>query len=201
MSTPTALVTLAEVKAYLNITNADDDTELLGFIDAATIKIQEITGPVLARTVTEYRDGGTSSLILTQRPVISVTSVTELIGSTQTVLTQNAYGAGTTDYGFTFDSDACTVTRRMGNDAATFADGVGNIKIVYSAGYAAIPAEIGLASKALIQHWWSSSQLNRNGGRPTLGGMDYSPAVGGGYAIPNFVREMLPQRDNVSWLA
>lgn len=201
MSTPTTLVTLAEVKSYLNIfDNSTDDTELLAFIEAATRKIQEITGPVLSSTVTEYRDGGREKILLRERPVLSVTSVTELVGGTQMVLTQAAYGAGSGDC-FSFDASTSEITRRVGNEVATFADGMGNIKVVYVSGFASVPSEIALAAKALVQHWWSSSQLNRQGGRPNLGGTDYSPALGGGYAIPNFVREMLPQRDNVSWLA
>ena len=201
MSTPTTLVQLADVKAHLNIDNNDDDTELQNFILAATEKIQEITGPVLTRTVTEYRDGGNACIILWQRPVQSVTSVTELVGNTSYTLTEAAFGAGTTNYHFTFDATEYEIERRVVNSPACFAEGDDNIKIVYVAGYASIPAAIRLATLSLIQHWWSASQLNRNGGRPSLGGTDYPAAMGGGYAIPNFVREMLPQVDKVSWLA
>ena len=198
MTTPTTLVQLADVKAHLNIENNDDDVELQTFITAATEKVQEITGPVLTRTVTEYRSGGTPEIVLKQRPVTSVTSVVELIGNTSYTLTEAAFGAGTTNYHFAFDADKAEIARRFAALPACFAPGEDNIKIVYVAGYATIPSAIRLGTLALIQHWWSASQLNRNGGRPSLGGTDYPGAMGGGYAIPNFVREMLPQVDKVS---
>ena len=201
MTTPTTLVQLADVKAHLNVDTNTDDTELQNFITAATEKIQEITGPVLTRTVTEYRNGGVGNIILLQRPVQSITSVSELWGSTVNTLTEAAFGAGTTNYHYTFDATEFEIERRVGNLPAIFAEGDDNIKIVYVAGYATIPAAIRLATLSLIQHWWSTSQLNRNGGRPSLGGTDFPSAMGGGYAIPNFVREMLPQVDKVSWLA
>ena len=201
MTAPTTLVQLADVKAHLNITSNDDDTELQNFINAATEKIQEITGPVLSRTVTEYRNGGEENIVLWQRPVQSITSVTELLGSIPYTLTEIQFGAGTNNYHFTFDVTESEIQRRVVNWPAPFIDGDNNIKIVYVAGYATIPSAIRLATLALIQHWWSASQLNRQGGRPALGGNDYAPAIGGGYAIPNFVREMLPQVDKVSWTA
>ena len=201
MTTPTTLVQLADVKKHLNIDTNDDDVELRAFIDAATEKVQEITGPVLTRTVTEYRDGGTVSLLLRERPVQSITSVTELWANSSYTLTQTEFGAGASQFDFTFDVSQSEITRRINNLPEVFPDGVGNVKVVYVAGYATIPSRIRLATLALIQHWWSASQLNRNGGRPSLGGSDFSPAMGGGYAVPNFVREMLPQVDKVSWLA
>lgn len=201
MTAPTTLVQLADVKKHLNIENNEDDVELSAFIEAATEKIQEITGPVLSRTVTEYRDGGSTSMILRQRPVQSVTSVTELWANSSYTLTQTDFGAGASNFDFTFDPVEHEITRRVNNLVEVFPDGVDNVKIVYVAGYSTVPAAIRLATLALIQHWWSTSQLNRGGGRPSLGGADFSPAMGGGYAIPNFVREMLPQVDKVSWLS
>lgn len=201
MTTPTNIVTLAETKAYLNIEGTEDDTELLAFIDAATVKITELAGPVLPTTVTEYHNGGRETITLLERPVASITSVTEVIGDISTALTAVTFGAGTSNYGYSFDADWCAVTRRVGNWPATFADGVGNIRVVYVAGYAAIPAQIALATKALIGHWWQASQQNRMGGRPGFSGEEYQQALGGGYAVPNFVRQMLPQRDNVSGIA
>lgn len=201
MTTPTSIVTLAEVKTFLNIEDADSDTELLAFIDAATRKITDITGPVLPTTVTEYRSGGAERIILRQRPVVSITSVTEVWGTTSTALTAITFGQGATNYGYSFDAATGSIVRRVNNEAGTFADGEDNIRIVYVAGYATIPAEIALAAKALITHWWQATQQNRMGGRPGFSGDEYVQAMGGGYAVPNFVRQMLPQRDNVSGVA
>lgn len=190
MSNPTTIVTLADAKAHLNIETIDDDTELQNFIEAATPVIEKIAGPVIVQTVTEYFDGGRPTLTLSKLPVISVTSVTETIGDTNYVLTAVTLGSSTTPTGYTLDPERGRITRRVYNATGEFVDGLGNVKVVYSAGRANIPKNIRLAALELISHWWSMSQRNRNGGRPAFGGEDVLN-MGAGYAIPNRVRELL----------
>ena len=190
MSNPTTIVTLADVKAHLNIDTIDDDTELQNFLEATTPIIEKIAGPVIVQTVTEYVNGGGPVITLNYQPVISITSITETVGNINYTLEPVVLGTSTSQYGYTLDTNRGRVTRRNFNTDTTFADGLGNVKIVYSAGRASIPKNIRLAALELVNHWWSMSQRNRNGGRPAFGGEDVLN-MGAGFAIPNRVRELL----------
>jgi hypothetical protein len=52
----------------------------------------------------------------------------------------------------------------------------------------------------LIQHLWTTSQMNRNGGRPSIGGDD-SFVPGMGFAVPNRVKELLQPSPRVPGVA
>jgi hypothetical protein len=200
MAGPTYLVTLEDVKKHLNKTDSNDDTELQGFIDAATPIIENIAGPVIQRTVVEYYDGGQSRLELNQLPFISITSVIETYGQTNYTLQEVTLGGVSTGFGFTVDYVTGQIIRRAYNAEARFPIGAKNVQVTYVAGRASVPANVRLATLMLIQHLWSTSQMNRNGGRPSFGGDD-SFTVGAGFAVPNRVRELLQPSPRVPGIA
>jgi uncharacterized phiE125 gp8 family phage protein len=68
-------VTLDDVKAYLNITRTKNDDELTSFLDVAVAAIEDVIGPIDARTVVEEIDSHGPRIVLSQFPVQSVTSV------------------------------------------------------------------------------------------------------------------------------
>ena len=75
-----------------------------------------------------------------------------------------------------------------------------NIKIIYIAGRATVPANVRLATLMLVQHLWTTSQNNKNGGRPNLGGDDtFVPGMG--FAVPNRVKELLQPGGRVPGVA
>lgn len=200
MTTPTTIVSLADAKAHLNKTDNTDDTELQYFIEAATPIIENIAGPVLPQTKTEYYSGGVSQINLNWLPILSITSIVETYGQTNYNLTEITLGSSNTAFGFTVDYTTGRIIRRAYNAEALFPVGSNNVKVVYQAGRATIPANVRLATLMLIQHLWSTSQLNRQGGRPTLGGDD-SFTVGAGFAVPNRVRELLQPSPRVPGVA
>lgn len=200
MTTPTAIVSLADVKYHLNKTDNDDDTELQFFIDAATPVIENIAGPVLPQTKTEYFNGGVSQISVNWLPIVSVTSVTETYGQTNYTLTEISLGSSNSNFAFTVDYSTGRIVRRSFNAEALFPVGTNNVKVAYVAGRATIPANVRLATLMLIQHLWSTSQLNRGGGRPSLGGDD-SFMSGAGFAVPNRVRELLQPSPRVPGVA
>lgn len=200
MTTPTVLVTLDDVKAHLNKTDFNDDLELQGFIDAATPLVENLAGPVVPRTVVEYYSGGTTSITLNSQPVLSVTSIVETYGQTNYNLTQVELGQGMTGFCFTLNPLTGQIIRRAYNAEAMFPIGTNNVRVEYIAGRATVPANIRLAALMLIQHLWSTSQLNRNGNRPTLGGDD-SFVPGMGFAVPNRVKELLQPSPRVPGVA
>lgn len=204
----TTLATLPDLKTHLNIPTATTtyDTELTGFLNAATPVLENICGPLVQRTVTnEMHDGGYDNaraiIVLRQRPVISVTTITEYLATTAYVLTQVATPALGTTYSYTFDVETGSITRRMtGGYAYPFPFGSGNILVTYVAGYAVIPDNVRLAALFQAAHLWQTSQ---QGGRPgwnSAAGEDgYAPSSS--YAIPNRVIELLDAHRRVPGLA
>ena len=200
MTNPTTIVQLADVKAHLNIEVNDYDVELQQFIDASTSVIERITGPVIVQTFTEYFDGGCMAITLNHLPLVSVSSVVETMGDVNYTLAAITLGSGTSNYAYSLDTNIGQIVRRVANAAATFADGVKNVKVTYTAGRSRIPGNVRLATLMLIQHWWSQSQYNRQGGRPNLGGDDVMN-MGSGFAIPNRVRELLQPDPDIPGVA
>ena len=206
MAGPTVLITLADAKTHLNKSASvtTDDAELQGFIDACTPVIENIAGPVFQRSVTEYYSGGVTSLILDNTPIVSpITSIIETYGQTNYTLTEITLGSSNTGFGFTVDYTIGRIVRRAYNAEAMFPIGTNNVQVIYTAGLAAVPANVRLATLMLVQHLWGTSQLNKNGARPSLGGDDSftQNPFGSGFAVPNRVRELLQASPRVPGIA
>jgi uncharacterized phiE125 gp8 family phage protein len=69
------LVTLADVKTYLNIRSTTNDTELQGFLDDAIAAIEDVIGPITPVSVTDVYDVHGTAIVLAKTPVQSVQSV------------------------------------------------------------------------------------------------------------------------------
>lgn len=187
------IVDLPSVKAHLNIPANDDraDPELMGFIYAASELARDVCGPFLPETHTEYFSGGTPTYVPLWLPLISVLSVTEYYGLSAFPLTEQDLGSQMNAFAFTVDPNTGQITRRtFGGEAARFAAGSKNVKIVYTAGRASVPWTVRLGALELIRHLW---QLTQQGGRPKFGGAGYdegSQMVLTGFALPNRVVEL-----------
>lgn len=200
-SVSTGLVSLNDVKLQLNksLVATTDDVELQISIDAATDVIERIKGPIVARTyVAEQHDGGRPIISLDRRPVLSVTTVTEYVGSTAYPLTVVSTPAAATAYSALLDLDAGTLTRlTIGGALYGFSEGMSNVQVTYTAGRASVPPSVRLAAMRLIQWWWQPTQ---QGSRPQFGGGHSSAGGAAGmpsYAVPNFVYHLLEAGDGV----
>lgn len=173
-----ALLTLAEAKAHLDIDGTAQDDELQVYVEALTATIERHVGPVEVRTVSEVVDGR-AALVLTQVPVVALTSLTPLMTAGLAV------GAGEV-----FVDNDSGVVRRL--DGALF--GGGPWRAVYEAGRGAVPATINLAARILLQHLWRT-QYGASRGLSSVGGADdfavTESVPGWGYAIPNRVLQLL----------
>lgn len=76
-----AVLTLWEVKAYLNITDGDDDDDLSAVIDRAEAALASRTGPLSPVTVTARVRGYGYMLSPKVTPILTLTSVTPVGGS------------------------------------------------------------------------------------------------------------------------
>lgn len=189
------LVDLASVKAHLNIPANDPrpDDELQGFVLAAGELARDVCGPFLPEQHTEWFDGGLSTIFPDWVPLTKVLSATEYYGLSAFALTEQPLGAQMDAFSFTVDYTTGQITRRtFGGEAAMFAIGHKNVKVVYTAGRGgAVPYTVRLGVLELVRHLWQQTQ--QGGGRPKFGGAALDGDAMGvpmGFALPDRVVEL-----------
>lgn len=189
------LVGLGELKDHLRIPNTDRtrDARLIEMIDAAAPIVENLTGPVLQRQVTESYDGGMWFITLRSRPVLEVQSVMEYRGPIGFDLTQVANPALGTIYSYMFQPPGRIVRRTVGGGQTAFPPGADTVYITYTAGLLRVPAHIREGTLELIRE--NFQQTEQRTGRTTSAGMDdQAPGVINplsGYYVSPRVRELL----------
>lgn len=187
-ASPPYLVSLADAKKQLNITNTADDEELRQVVEAATAAVERhLDMAVVMRTVVEHRDMGNPAICrepgvlqkftVTKKPIASLTSVVSADGLT----TWDVANMRGTDTGVV----------KVLNGSVVY----GPVVITYKAGLQVIPANYLEAAETIIQHVWQN-QRGGSKGAPRPGGMD-TPGAGFtsfGYYLPNAALEMLGDR-------
>lgn len=174
----TDVVTLAEAKLQLNMTDTASDAELAVFISAASEAIEDYVGAVVQRPVTETFDGGLEQVLLSKTPVASVTSVTD----NGTVLASSAYRVST----------AGVLSRVAGRFRLRFWDGVQSLTVVYVAGKvadtASVPQRVKMAALIIVQHLWETQRPAAQGPFSQASD-DFDPRYA--YSIPRRALELL----------
>lgn len=175
---PRYLVSLIDVKQYLNISTSTNDEELRGFIEAATDVIEEIVGPTIVKSVTETHTRPGRVLVLQQPPVVSLTSVTSVLA-----------GGWDVDIA-TVDVDVQTgILRRL--DGLPLAARPFPIRVTYLAGRPVMPASITMAAKVIIDHLWETQRGHTQGVRPSPGGGRGAQKKGPMPTLPHRALELL----------
>jgi hypothetical protein len=156
-----SLTTLANVKAFKNITASEHDSEILRLIPAVDAFIAQYCNRTLEQaTVTEYYStrAGQTTLRLKIYPVASITSIHDDV--------DRVYGADTllaaSDYVLD-DAEAGIVKL----DGCTFNEGLRNVKVIYLGGFAVGTPQRALLEQAAIELLW----LARNKGDQALLGL------------------------------
>ena len=166
---------LDDLKAHLNITDSDNDDELLGMLDAAVDVAESIVGPLAGDTVTETHYGLSSDvLVLRQVPVAALVSVSGRLWP----------GAAVTSYLLSdYELDGALGTLRLVS-GYRFA---GDVTVTYTTGRET-PAAVWLAVLIIAAHLWETQR-----GAAPVGPLstDDGTVSGLGFAIPNRARELL----------
>ena len=107
-------------------------------------------------------DDYTNTIIMSESPLVSVTSVKERANYSDayTTLTTNAY-----QYYVDLESDSITRTDTHGNPI-NFQKGLGAVQVAYKAGYSSTPSDLKLAIFDLINYYMKDEHKERR----TLGG-------------------------------
>lgn len=170
-----SVVSLAAVKEQLRITSTTEDERLRAYIEAVTEVMERETGKTLVRTTfTEYHKLN-GPLILIHTPVLSLTSVATVDGST----TWNVANLHV-------DPPTGIVTATTGSTPS------GHVRAVYVAGAVPVAAGHLLAASMIVQDLWVTQRATK--GSPRVGGTDEQPyQVDIGF-VTRRVRELLGRR-------
>ena len=176
-----SVLPLQDAKAAVNIaqTTTTYDSELQAMIDTVTASLEAITGgPAFNRTVSEYVrvSGDLRNISLRQRPVVSVTSITDV-----------AVGTPMSIVDIDVDLNAGIVRRKLDLPFWSFLST--RYQVVYVAGWGvAIPAAFNVAARLIVQHLW---RVNRGPGLAPIPNDDMTFLPGMSYAIPNRALEVM----------
>lgn len=183
------VITLAEGRAAVNLHASDtsQDTEVAAYITAVSRRLDQLVGPIVVRTITaEAHDGAGRYVRLNYAPVSSVTSVTEYVDTTGTVLTAEAVGVATTANNYAIDTRYGILTRRSGGTDTTWSAGRSRVVVTYVAGRYANTTSVDplfkQAAAIFLAHLWRREQSSE----PVT-----AYQRGHGVAVPRVVKEML----------
>ncbi|MDB4726019.1 phage gp6-like head-tail connector protein [bacterium] len=147
-----ALTTLAGAKRFMGITGTANDTLIEELIDSVSDAIESwCRVKIKQRTFTEYHPGqGYSYVFVDNPPIISVTSVYDDIdrGFSSSYLVDSSY--------YTTDGSYAGEGRiQLWQGKLYFQEGIMNVKVTYSGGYAAVPDDVEMACNALVSMWYN----------------------------------------------
>jgi uncharacterized phiE125 gp8 family phage protein len=161
MTSTIDLVTLSDLKTFLNMSATNNDAQLSSMITAASTMWVNRVGPVAGSPVfSERYDGGVPTIHLKNTPVQSVTTVTEVYFNTTNTLTLHQPDDVSAFSALNYSIDLTTglLTRRNYGIVTNFADGVQNIHVTYVAGYSSTPEDVKHAVLLLVQHMWETQR-------------------------------------------
>lgn len=156
----TSLVSLSDVKTHLGLDqdspeDTSQDSKLTALIGYVSATIEKYTGRKFESTsYTETFDGGEENLQLANRPVIAVSSVTDLDPSPDEVQVTSTYRVDLTA-GLVFKDDLGTDTSEIDRFYTSrnqiWGAGRQRWQVSYTAGYTTIPDDVKLAALQLIE--------------------------------------------------
>lgn len=141
------LTTTAAFKSYARITGSADDALIATLITSVSNFIEQwLSRSIAAATYTEVYDGnGSDKLYLHNSPVNSITSV-----SADGLLLPQSLS--------TLQDGWVLVRRTLRLRGMTFSKGVGNVTVVYNAGYATVPPAIAQACMETVKVRYDESK-------------------------------------------
>ena len=156
------LITLQDYKTAEGISAPKDDARLNVLIPSVSELVKTYCGNSFvdffsSNKTEEFNiDWGTYVVQLTESPVNAIVSVQERqsYNSSYTTLTTGAYE-------YALDSNTDSVLRTTSAGYKNWATGVGAVKVIYTAGYSAVPADLKLAVLDLVTYYLKDEHKQR----------------------------------------
>ena len=176
------VLSLADAKDFIDIPQATTkyDDEIARKISVIEGMLERMTGgPIVNRTIVDERTevgSGYHTLTVRYRPLVSVTSITDVASGTALAVTD-------------LDVDTATGVIRRKLNLPFWSRGPYYL-ITYVAGQGVVtPAAFSEAASVILQHLWESQRGQSS--VPQYGGEETVTLPGLGYAIPNRAAELL----------
>ena len=196
------LITLQQYKTAEGITQPKDDARLNVLIPSVSELVKTYCGNTFvdyySSNKTEYFDinWGTHIVQLTESPVNAIVSVQERTSysDSYTTLTTGAY-----EYYLNTQTDS--ILRTIGSGKfKNWPEGVGAVKVVYTAGYSAVPSDLKLAVLDLITYYLKDEHKQRQ----TIAGASIqnqaSTSQTNNVSFPDHIKRVLDLYKNFQWL-
>ena len=163
------LVTLQQYKDFAGLQGVKTDARINTIIPQVTQIVKTYCGTSLidyySSAKTEYFnivDRITTRIMLDEGPIVAVTSVQERDSQSDayvTLITENSDSSG--KYEYIIDSTTDSIIRTTSTGTKPFRIGHKAVKVVYTAGYSATPADLKLAVFDLIKYYLKDERKER----------------------------------------
>ena len=155
------LVTVQDYKDAEGLTGAKDDDRLNILVPQISELVKRYCGTSFVdffssdKTETFNVTEDTSVIIVSESPLISVTSVKERGSPTE------SYTTLTVNQDYYVDNTFDAVRRIVGNGTKNYQKGFGAVQIAYRSGYSAVPSDLKLAVMDLITYYLRDEHKSR----------------------------------------
>ena len=155
------LVTVQDYKDAEGLTGAKDDDRLNILVPQISELVKRYCGTSFVdyystdKTEVFNVTDDTSVIIVSESPLVSVTSVKEREGPTE------SYTTLTVNEDYYVDTTFDAVRRVQGNGSKNYKKGFGAVEIAYRSGYSAVPSDLKLAVMDLITYYLRHEHKSR----------------------------------------
>ena len=159
-----ALCTATEFKAWRGVTGSDYDSVITTLIASSQAEIERLTGRTEggfeSASFTEVLDGnGSQQIKVSNGPITAITSITVGNSDPATLSADSYTFKGRVISRLPFDGGGSLTTRDgwgdplpIGGRSPCFAEGVQNVTVVYTGGYATVPDDLKQVCYEFVAH-------------------------------------------------
>ena len=193
------LVTLQQYKDFAGLSGLKIDARINVIIPQVTQIVKTYCGTSLidyySSAKTEYFnvvDRITTRIMLDEGPIVAVTSVQERESQSDTyitLITENSDSSG--KYEYIIDSTTDSIIRTTSTGTKNFRMGHKAIKVVYTAGYSATPADLKLAVFDLIKYYLKDERKARMQIAGAMVENAVSSSLTGNIGFPDHIKRIL----------
>jgi hypothetical protein len=193
------LVTLQQYKDFAGLQGVQNDARINVIITSISQLVKSYCGTSIvdyySSAKTEYfdiLDSYTDRIMLDESPLVAVTSVQEREDQASpyvTLITENSDSSG--KYEYIPDMVTDSIIRTQSTGSKYFPQGRKAVKVVYTAGYSATPADLKLALYDLIKYYLKDERKERMQVAGAMVENPVSSSIAGNAGFPDHIKRIL----------
>jgi hypothetical protein len=193
------LVTLQQYKDFAGLQGVQNDARINVLLGSVSQLVKNYCGISFvdhySSAKTEYfdiLDSYTSRIMLDESPIVAVTSVAERASQSDsyvTLITGNSDSSG--KYEYMIDTLTDSIVRTQSTGDKYFPRGRDAVKVVYTAGYSATPADLQLALFDLIKYYLKDERKERMQIAGAMVENPISSSIAGNVGFPDHIKRLL----------